>query len=81
MSSDGNKVDSVELHAHSKCVYISILCYAPEIVVNIDLTYPEDPPAPLRGEPVSPAPRRGTATENERVKTARLAVLAERTTD
>lgn len=53
----------------------------PEGTIIINLTYPEAPPAALRGAPVSPSPRRGTANENERVKTARLAVLAERTID
>jgi hypothetical protein len=43
------------------------------------LAYPEVAPEPERGAPVSPSPIRGTATENERVITARLAVTAGRT--
>jgi hypothetical protein len=37
-------------------------------------THPE-PPAPDRGAPVSPSPRRGTATEKDRWAKARLAVM------
>jgi hypothetical protein len=54
----------------------------PHAAVNVRVTYPpEEPPGPPRGEPVEPSPMRGTAAENDRVKTARLAVLAERTMD
>lgn len=35
--------------------------------------YPEEPPAPERGAPVSPSPMRGTATENARWDKTRLA--------
>jgi hypothetical protein len=67
-------MDSLQLNVQG-------IYHMPHATVKMCLTYPEEPPALLRGPPVSPSPMRGTAAENERVKTARLAVLAERMMD
>ena len=60
------------------CLLIAIELLSVGSAVNLHLTYPEEAPPPGRGAPVSPSPIRGTATEKERVKTARLAVAAGR---
>lgn len=61
----------------------SWLCVVIELevsfAVNVHSTYPEEAPPLERGAPVSPSPIRGTATEKERVETARLTVAAGRT--
>ena len=79
MSSNRSKADRLRYRLVG--IKLETIFHVPHAAVKMRLTYPEAPPLPVRGAPVSPSPMRGTAAENERVKTARLAVLAERTMD